>query len=210
VALEALRGAIALVLQSMEPLQPSDAPHSSHRGRSNHTSVDKKLLALWDASMGTADSSSHAAVIPGDEGSSCQSGSHADVLRFLDALAKPLKAAIENLPSGIALREQAYATDEEALQEAVLQEATLVLCTVSMAGGGAMRRSGKFSTCVVDEAAQLVEAHTAIVLNRWPNLRLLVLVGDQMQLPATVFSQNAKDCGYGVSTFERLVSCGMR
>ena len=100
--------------------------------------------------------------------------------------------------------------DCKKLQDMVLQGASLVLCTVSMAGGGAMAGAGEFDVCVVDEAAQLVEAHSAIILNRCPELHLLVLVGDHMQLPATVISQEADDMGYGVSMFERLANCGVR
>lgn len=53
-----------------------------------------------------------------------------------------------------------------------------------------------------------MEAETSIVLGGWPGLRQLVLVGDPKQLPATVFSQLAKGCGYSISLFERLQEQG--
>lgn len=100
--------------------------------------------------------------------------------------------------------------EERNLEATVLQCSSLVLCTVAMSGGAVMKAAGEFSTCVVDEAAQLVEAHTAVLLHRCPELSQLVLVGDHMQLPATVISEEAKRRGYGVSTFERLVGCDVR
>jgi superfamily I DNA and/or RNA helicase len=96
------------------------------------------------------------------------------------------------------------------LQEDILQGARVVLSTVSMAGSSSMAEAGGFDLCVIDEAAQLVEAESCIVVARWPGLRSLVLVGDHQQLPATVISQEAKRQGYGRSMFERLVEAGLR
>ncbi len=61
-----------------------------------------------------------------------------------------------------------------------------------------------------DEAAQLVEAESAIVLQKCRHMRLWVLVGDHKQLPATVFSEQAQRAGYRRSSFERLAGCGAR
>ena len=102
------------------------------------------------------------------------------------------------------------ATPVQQLQQDILQSAKLVLSTVSMAGSSSMAEAGAFDLCVIDEAAQLVEAESCIVLARWPGLRGLVLVGDHRQLPATVISQEAKSRGYGRSLFERLVERGFR
>jgi len=51
--------------------------------------------------------------------------------------------------------------------ELLLQECRQLFSTVSTAGGGPMGRAGDVDVVLVDEAAQLVEAETAIVLNRW-------------------------------------------
>jgi hypothetical protein len=64
--------------------------------------------------------------------------------------------------------------------------------------------------CLVDEAAQLVEAEGAILLERWPEMGCLVLVGDHRQLPATVMSRVAVEAGYGRSTFARLADAGLK
>ena len=42
----------------------------------------------------------------------------------------------------------------------------------------------------------------------YKNIKRLIMVGDQKQLPATVLSQHAKRCGYGRSLFERLEGGG--
>eukprot|EP00899_Mesostigma_viride_P016419 jgi/Mesvir1/24779/Mv22033-RA.1 len=87
------------------------------------------------------------------------------------------------------------------------------LCTVASAGRPIMReKAGGFQTVVVDEAAQLVEAETCILLASPATTCMdqLVLVGDPKQLPATVLSMNAKACGYDRSLFERLQSNGWR
>jgi superfamily I DNA and/or RNA helicase len=73
-----------------------------------------------------------------------------------------------------------------------------------------MRAAGPFDVAVLDEAAQLVEAESCIVVARWPELKVLVLVGDHQQLPATVISQEAEAGGYGRSLFQRLEAGGIR
>jgi senataxin len=59
---------------------------------------------------------------------------------------------------------------------------------------------------VIDEAAQLTEAETAIVFSN--ELSRLVLVGDPKQLPSTVISNLSKGLMFGRSLFERLESQG--
>jgi senataxin len=55
---------------------------------------------------------------------------------------------------------------------------------------------------IIDEAAQAVEPSSLIPFKYNP--RMIVLVGDQCQLPATVFSRIAKEANYGQSLFLRL------
>eukprot|EP00899_Mesostigma_viride_P026038 jgi/Mesvir1/6619/Mv12752-RA.1 len=99
------------------------------------------------------------------------------------------------------------------IRDAILRNARMVFCTVASAGRPIMReKAGGFQTVVVDEAAQLVEAETCILLASPATTCMdqLVLVGDPKQLPATVLSMNAKACGYDRSLFERLQSNGWR
>lgn len=96
-----------------------------------------------------------------------------------------------------------------ALRQLLMSEASVVMCTASMAGSSAvLSADSKFDVALIDEAAQLVEAETAVVLRASAGARRLVLVGDHKQLPATVISQAAKAAGYGRSSFERLADCG--
>lgn len=86
--------------------------------------------------------------------------------------------------------------------KSTIEAAIIVFSTVSTAASRSLQ--GKlFNVCIVDEASQLVEAHTAMVLNH--GLDCLILAGDHLQLPATVISQKASKNGYGVSLFERLI-----
>ncbi len=58
----------------------------------------------------------------------------------------------------------------------------------------------------MDEAAQAVELTCLIPLRL--HCPRLVLIGDPMQLPATVLSPAAASLGYDCSLFERLSRCG--
>lgn len=87
-------------------------------------------------------------------------------------------------------------------QAAVMQAASLVFSTVNVGGRSIFRRT-HFDVAVVDEATQLLQAETAIVLRH--HLRCLVLVGDDKQLPATVMSDLCAKFGFGESLFSRLL-----
>ena len=91
---------------------------------------------------------------------------------------------------------------KKAMTKALLKSARVVFSTVSEGQSGAMDAKD-FNVVIIDEATQLVEASTAILLS--PTLECLVLVGDDKQLPPTVISNLAKSRGYGVSLFDRLL-----
>lgn len=63
-----------------------------------------------------------------------------------------------------------------------------------------------FEAVIIDEAAQAVELDTLIPLRY--GCRNCILVGDPLQLPATVISRRAVDLGYSRSLFARLEACG--
>ena len=84
----------------------------------------------------------------------------------------------------------------------VVQAASLVFSTVNV-GGRDIFSLVHFDVAVIDEATQLLQGETAIVLRQ--KLRCLVLAGDDMQLPATVMSDRCKQLGYGESLFSRLL-----
>jgi hypothetical protein len=87
-------------------------------------------------------------------------------------------------------------------------EPTHVICHLcSQAAIISAGEPGAFiDSVVIDEAAQLSEAETAIVFSN--ELSRLILVGDPKQLPSTVISNLSKSLLYGRSLFERLESQG--
>lgn len=60
---------------------------------------------------------------------------------------------------------------------------------------------------IVDEACQSVELNNLIPFDHKPPR--VILVGDQQQLPATTFSENADRTNYSRSMFERFIMCGV-
>ena len=63
-----------------------------------------------------------------------------------------------------------------------------------------------FSHLVVDEACQSTEISSLIPFIHSPER--IILVGDQNQLPATCFANNAQDTNYSKSFYERLLNQG--
>ena len=60
-----------------------------------------------------------------------------------------------------------------------------------------------FDYLIIDEACQCIEPSALIPLCH--NVKKLIMVGDHMQLPATVFSEDAAKTLYNRSLFERLI-----
>ena len=85
----------------------------------------------------------------------------------------------------------------------IIDEARVVFSTVS-GGGASLFENQLFDVVIIDEATQLVEAATSIMI-LYPDLKCLVLAGDNKQLPSTVQSNLNERHGYGRSLFERLL-----
>ena len=85
---------------------------------------------------------------------------------------------------------------------------TPVICTtLSMAGIERLEISrGTIDYLIVDEACQATEPSCLIPFNLDP--KRVILVGDQNQLPATTYSDNALETKYARSLFERLLLAG--
>ena len=89
------------------------------------------------------------------------------------------------------------------LKMKTLQESRIICCTLSVAGSrDLLEYPGGFDVVVIDEAAQAVEVSTLIPLQM--GCKRLILIGDPLQLPATVFAQASQDKKYNRSLFERL------
>ena len=65
---------------------------------------------------------------------------------------------------------------------------------------------GHVDYLIVDEACQAIEQSCLIPFNLNP--KRVILVGDQNQLPATTYSDNARETNFARSLFERLLLSG--
>ncbi|NXY83409.1 SETX helicase, partial [Alcedo cyanopectus] len=94
------------------------------------------------------------------------------------------------------------------VQTEIILEADIICCTLSASGGCLLASTfsrkavDPFSCVIVDEAGQSCEVETLIPLIHRCNK--LVLVGDPRQLPPTVKSIKAQECGYDQSLMARL------
>ncbi|CAF2042637.1 unnamed protein product [Brassica napus] len=88
-----------------------------------------------------------------------------------------------------------------------LQNACIIFCTASGASQMTVERTGSIELLVVDEAAQLKECESVAAL-QLQGLRHVVLIGDELQLPAMVQSEVCEKAKFGRSLFERLVLLG--
>lgn len=85
----------------------------------------------------------------------------------------------------------------------LMATADVIFCTLASAGSSVVKHSSAIDDLIVDEAAAATEPELYIPFHLSPN-RLLV-VGDPMQLPATVLSRSAERLGLGKSLHERLM-----
>eukprot|EP01018_Ginkgo_biloba_P018605 Gb_01813 [translate_table: standard] len=97
--------------------------------------------------------------------------------------------------------------DRDTVRAAILDEAAIVCSTLSFSGASVFSRMSRgFDVVIIDEAAQAVEPATLVPLAH--GCRQVFLVGDPIQLPATVLSSTAGQFGYGMSLFKRFQQAG--
>ena len=94
---------------------------------------------------------------------------------------------------------------QKSLFEHDILVSTPILCTTLNNAGNERLKKAKLSYeyLIIDEASQCVEPSCLIPLCH--EVKKLILVGDHMQLPATVFCPNATKILYNRSLFERLI-----
>ncbi|KAF5835699.1 P-loop containing nucleoside triphosphate hydrolase protein [Dunaliella salina] len=111
------------------------------------------------------------------------------------------------LKTGLMDKDGNIRMERDRMRMVILDEANIVCSTLSFAGSSAFSRlSRKFDVVVIDEAAQAVEPATLVpIIN---GCKQLYLVGDPVQLPATVISTRAQDHKYDMSLFKRLQNGG--
>ncbi|KAJ0485844.1 putative DNA helicase [Helianthus annuus] len=96
-------------------------------------------------------------------------------------------------------------SDDQETGNFCLRNACLVFCTATSSSRLHTLNQNNIELLVVDEAAQLRECESVIPL-QLSRLRDVILVGDELQLPAMVKSEICKEKHFGRSLFERLVS----
>ncbi|KAL4363787.1 hypothetical protein GQ457_04G001110 [Hibiscus cannabinus] len=97
--------------------------------------------------------------------------------------------------------------DLDSIRTAVLNEAVIVFSTLSFSGSALLsKRNSGFDVVIIDEAAQAVEPATLLPLSS--GCKQVFLIGDPVQLPATVISTVAEKLGYGTSLFKRFQRAG--
>ncbi|XP_057977955.1 probable helicase MAGATAMA 3 isoform X2 [Malania oleifera] len=97
--------------------------------------------------------------------------------------------------------------DRDSVRASILDEAAIVFSTLSFSGSSIFSKLNRgFDVVIIDEAAQAVEPATLVPLNN--GCKQVFLVGDPVQLPATVISPLANKFGYGMSLFKRFQKAG--
>ncbi|MFM2195188.1 MAG: hypothetical protein RL092_788 [Bacteroidota bacterium] len=95
---------------------------------------------------------------------------------------------------------------EDYILENLMDQASIV-CTTLVGSSSEMLQKMQFDVCVVDEAGQALEPATWIPVLK---SKRIILAGDPMQLPATVFCQDAMRLGLNISLMERLIKMGKK
>ncbi|TQD79084.1 hypothetical protein C1H46_035362 [Malus baccata] len=95
----------------------------------------------------------------------------------------------------------------ERFRAEILEESVIVFSTLSFSGSSLFSKWNRdFDVVIIDEAAQAVEPATLVPLTN--GCKQVFLIGDPVQLPATVISTVANKLGYGTSLFERFQRAG--
>ena len=97
------------------------------------------------------------------------------------------------------------AAARQSIEASIIDGAHLVFTTLNSAGHPCLE-GATFTCAVIDEAAQCVEPSSLIPLQK--GIPKCIMVGDPLQLPATLISDKAKRAGYDRSLFERLIVAG--
>ncbi|XP_073007942.1 probable helicase MAGATAMA 3 [Typha latifolia] len=124
----------------------------------------------------------------------------------MDYLVEQKLAGVDR-SSGVGKHGSGGAADRDRIRASVLDEAAIVFSTLSFSGSSIFSRMNRvFDVVIIDEAAQAVEPATLVPLAH--GCRQVFLVGDPVQLPATVISSTAEKFGYGTSLFKRFQAAG--
>ncbi|KAL9677992.1 hypothetical protein QQ045_015830 [Rhodiola kirilowii] len=103
-------------------------------------------------------------------------------------------SALKKLQSSLKLLD--FPISSYAISDFCFQMASLIFCTVASSYKLYSVKMEPMSVLVIDEAAQLKECESTIPL-QLPGIKHVILIGDERQLPATVFSNISRDAGFG-------------
>ncbi|GLT85964.1 hypothetical protein SLE2022_041290 [Rubroshorea leprosula] len=104
-------------------------------------------------------------------------------------------------------KQGATGRDVDSVRATILDEAVIVFSTLSFSGSAVLTKiNSGFDIVIIDEAAQAVEPATLVPLAS--GCKQVFLIGDPVQLPATVISPIAEKFGYGTSLFKRFQRAG--
>ncbi|XP_020583755.1 probable helicase MAGATAMA 3 [Phalaenopsis equestris] len=104
-------------------------------------------------------------------------------------------------------RKSGESMNRDMIRDSIIDDSAIVFSTLSFNGSSLFSRTKDiFDVVIIDEAAQAVEPATLISLAH--GSRQVFLVGDPVQLPATVISPTAERFGYGTSLFKRFQEAG--
>ena len=112
---------------------------------------------------------------------------------------KNCKNSLTNLSASLSkIKNKKYLCEKKIISS------TKILCTTLNSSGNKrlIQANLSYEYLIVDEASQGTEPSCLIPL--FHNIKKFILVGDHMQLPATVFSPNASKILYNRSLFERI------
>ncbi|XP_058098948.1 probable helicase MAGATAMA 3 isoform X3 [Magnolia sinica] len=125
----------------------------------------------------------------------------------MDYLVDQKLASVDRSMAGTAKHGDTAALDRDRIRSSILDEAAIVFSTLSFSGSTLFTRMNRvFDVVIIDEAAQAVEPATLVPLAH--GCKQVFLVGDPVQLPATVISSTAEKMGYGMSLFKRFQKAG--
>lgn len=103
------------------------------------------------------------------------------------------------------IQELYSAVDDGERYEIAESGTEVILCTCIEAGGSRVKRHGRVSHVVVDEASMCLEAETLVALAAaGQRLQQVVLLGDHKQLGAVITCSAPRKLGLGKSLFEEL------
>ncbi|XXG88664.1 hypothetical protein AAC387_Pa12g0854 [Persea americana] len=125
----------------------------------------------------------------------------------MDYLVEQKLSSVDRSTAGTGKHEAAGVVDRDRVRSSILGEAAIVFSTLSFSGSTLFTRMNRvFDVVIIDEAAQAVEPATLVPLAH--GCKQVYLVGDPVQLPATVISSTAEKFGYGMSLFKRFQRAG--